>query len=114
MILEKVFLVQLLHPYFSSFFQGFSLSIYFSFLWFFSHLSLSFYPIYRIFVLWEKKLFVVEIDHLVVNPPTLCYPSYVEVDFWSGGWLPLLRGGDCWLAPSSERWSLCWNPSSVR
>ena len=32
--------------------------------------------LFRIFVLW-KRLFVVEIDHLVVN---LCYPSWVEVD----------------------------------
>ena len=60
----------------------------------------------RIFVLWEKK-FVVEIYHLVVNPPTLCYPFCVEVDFWSGGFVPY---------PSSERligW-LCAHPSFMR
>ena len=70
----------------------------------FSHLSYHSILSIRIFVLWEKKLFVVEIDHLVVNPPNLWYPSCVEVDYWSGGWLPLVRGGDCCLAPSSERW----------
>ena len=33
-------------------------------------------------------------NHQVVNPPTLCYSSCVEVDFWSGGFMPY---------PSSER-----------
>ena len=33
-------------------------------------------------------------NHQVVNPSTLCYPSCVEVDFWSGGFVPY---------PSSER-----------
>ena len=37
---------------------------------------------------------MVEIYHQVVNPPNLCYPSCVEVDFWSGGFMPY---------PSSER-----------
>ena len=27
-------------------------------------------------------------NHQVVNPPTLCYPSCVEVDLWSDGFVP--------------------------
>ena len=34
----------------------------------------------------------------VVNPPTLYYPSCVEVDYWSGGFVPY---------PSSERLICC-------
>ena len=44
--------------------------------------------------LWEKKLVCGLCDYQVVNPPYLWYPSCVEVDSWSGGFVPY---------PSSER-----------
>ena len=56
----------------------------------------------------EKEISLWSFNHQVVNHPTLCYPSWVEVDLWSGGFVPY---------PSSERliciW-LCAYPSFVR
>ena len=54
----------------------------------FSHLSLSCYPLYRIFVLWER-------DWFVVFWSLSCKPSYFVLSLLCRGWFL-----EWWLAPS--------------